>query len=134
MENSYSLPPTSAISYLCKHFTKILRKFAEIRGSLRNFADLLRDFAEFYGFLRIFCGILRNFTEFCGILRRQEIAEVGGQQHEKYIFQIYPLFSTLNFLSASTRPPAPLVPPRWRPRARRRRCCQSHTPRRRYSR
>ena len=29
-----------------------------------------------------FGGFLRNFVEFCGILRRQEIAEVGGQQYE----------------------------------------------------
>ena len=72
---SYSLPPTSAISYLCKHFTQILRICAEfwlnceeVCGSLRiccrclwNFADLFRNFAEVCGLFTEFSGILRIF-------------------------------------------------------------------------
>ena len=64
--NSYSLSPTSAISYLCKHFTQILWKSKLLNLFLQNFADLLRKFAEFCG---LFVDLLRNstFAEFCGL-------------------------------------------------------------------
>ena len=76
--SSYSLSPTSAISYLCKHFTQIWWKSKLLNLFLRNFADL---FAELCGFLRfvsdfcrisrMFCGFLRIFygfvAEFCGL-------------------------------------------------------------------
>ena len=67
--DSHSLSPTSAISYLYKHFTQMwwkskllnvcLRKFSCFCGILLIVADLLRNFAEFS----------RNFAEFCGTLQ-----------------------------------------------------------------
>ena len=61
---SCSLSPTSAISYLCKHFTRIWWKSKLLILFLRNFADCFRNFAEFCGFVAELCGFLRNFTDF----------------------------------------------------------------------
>ena len=57
--DSYGWSPTSAISYLCKHFTQIWWKSKLLNLFLRNFAECCGLFAEFCGMLLIVCGILR---------------------------------------------------------------------------